>query len=1184
MRLVYFCQNAIMRTHYLFFIAVLFLPWGCRNTTDEKTLFHLVDKAHHGITFQNTISENDSLNILTLEYIYNGGGVAAGDFNNDGRCDLFFTGNMVPSKLYINRGDLKFEDVSEKAGILPSDKWRSGVAVADVNGDGLLDIYVCATIKPDSSLRANTLFINQGISADGIPTFKDQAQKYGVAFGGHSSGAAFLDYDNDGDLDLYILTNTIQKGIPTSYRAKANDGTSVNTDCLLRNNGNETFTDVSKEAGIVHEGYGLGLAIADINQDGWQDIYVSNDYITNDLLYLNNRNGTFTNAIDQCIRHQSQFSMGNDIADINNDGLPDIITLDMLPEGNLRRKTVISGTNYTSYINNRQFGYSHQYIRNMLQLNNGNGSFSEIGQLAGIHQTEWSWSPLLADFDNDGFRDVIITNGFPRDITDKDFGNFRSGPGGNIASIEFLLDSIPVVKISNYAFRNNGDLTFTDVTRAWGMHQPAFSNGAAFADFDEDGDLDYVVNNINGDVLFYENGLYSDAEEVRKDHYLRVKLIGEKGNITGLGARIMLHYDGKLQYHDHSVYRGYISSVEPVAHFGLDSVTTVDTVLVQWPDGRSSLLKNVKADQVLTIKHAEAGEAVTLKKAPHDPLMKDVAVETGIKFVHTEDDKIDFNVQRTIPHKFSQSGPGIAVGDVTNDGLEDFYIGGAANRNGTLFIQRRDGTFASREIKKSASQKEEDQGSLFFDSDNDGDLDLYVVSGTFEYAVDSEQHQDRLYVNDGKGNFTLNPAALPVTTSSGSCVRAADIDGDGDLDLFVGGRIVPWRYPYPAESYILVNEQGRFVNKTDELCAGLKTAGMITDALWTDFDNDGKVDLIVTGEFMPLTAYRNEGAKLTKLNDSGLEQRSGWWNSISTGDFDKDGDMDYIAGNLGLNNYYKASTATPLKVYAKDFDGNNSVDAVLTCYLRSEEGEMKEYPVHFWDELNSQSPKFRRKFNYYKRYGRATIDQVLTGEELKDALIMETNYTASSYIENLGGGKFAVTPLPMIAQIAPVNGIVTADVNDDGNLDVLMTGNDYGNEVFTGRHDAFTGLILMGNGAGKFTPVSPIEGGFIVPRDGKALARLSSAKGELFIATQNQDTARVYAYVKQPAAKEFSPEPYDAWAVLIYGDGAKQKVEFYYGAGYLAQSTRRIRVPQAVRQIVVHDTKGNTRTVGADSL
>jgi hypothetical protein len=1173
-------SSAMKNLRCLFIIpALLMLFFSCADNNDKSTLFKKIGKDDHGIDFENTITENDTLNILSLEYIYNGGGVAAADFNNDGKTDLFFTGNMVPNKLYLNKGNFKFEDVSEIAGIGAKEKWKSSVAIADINGDGWKDIYVCATISPDSALRENILFIHKGLDKDGKPIFEDQAKRYGVNFAGHSSGAAFLDYDNDGDLDLFIITNTILKGIPTSYRPKIADGT-TNADVLLRNNGNGTFTNVSKEAGILEEGYGLGLGIADLNQDGWTDIYVSNDYITNDLLYINNKNGTFTNEIDKRIKHQSMFSMGNDIADFNNDGLPDIVTLDMLPEGNLRRKTVIGGTTYSSYLNNERYGYAHQYIRNVLQLNNGDGTFSEIGQLAGVHQTEWSWSPLFVDVDNDGYRDLLVTNGFPRDITDKDFGNFRAETS-TVASVKYQMDSIPVVKIPNYAFKNNGDLTFKDVTQAWGLNDPSFSNGASFVDLDNDGDVDYIVNNINDGVMMYENTLYrADKKNDSANHFLRVKLEGIAPNLAGLGTKIKLYCDGKLQYHDHSLYRGYVSSVEDVIHFGLGRSTKIDSLVVEWTGHRKSLMTNINVDQLITISQKESNLFAPAEPNDAKTLLTEVTNQRKINFIHKEDDKIDFNVQRTIPHKFSQNGPSLAVGDINNDGLDDFYVGGPAHFDGMLFVQNKAGGFLQKALVKSPTRNEEDQGALFFDADNDNDLDLYVVSGSFEYPVASPAHADRLYINDGKGNFKLAMDALPETLSSGSCVRASDFDADGDLDLFVGGKVVPGQYPYASESYLLINNNGKFSNSAKEIAPELSAIGIVNDALWTDINNDGKPDLMLAGEFMPVTVFVNDGKKLNKQKDTGLEKYSGWWNSLTGSDFDHDGDIDFVAGNLGLNNMYRASSEMPLRCYAKDFDGNNSVDAVLSCYLLSEEGDRKEFPVHFWEELNSQSPKFRRQFKYYKKFGRATLDKILTEADRKDAMVLTAEWTSTSFIENLGNGKFKVVALPMLVQTAPVNGIVSMDVNQDGHADIVMIGNDYGNEVNVGRYDAFTGLVLLNDGKANFKIASIKESGFKVSGDAKSLSRLISAKGEMIVAAQNRGSLKVFA-LEQPFISVFRPQRDDVWAEISYANGTKAKVEFYYGSGYLSQSTRSIILDSSISSVNVYNTKGESRKIAS---
>ena len=1152
-----------------------------------------------GVEFINKVEETDSFNILTYEYIYNGGGVGVADFNNDGLQDIFFTGNQVNNRLYINQGDFKFNDVTEQANVNVPDRWNSGVAVVDINNDGWMDIYICATMKPDSLNRRNMLFINNGLNEKGIPTFTEKAGDYKLDDTGFSINAAFFDYDKDGDLDVYVLTNQKLKNYPTNYRPKIIDGTSPNNDRLYRNNGDETFSNTSKEAGINIEGFGLGLAISDFNKDGWPDIYVSNDYLSNDILYINNRDGTFKNRIADFIGHQSQFSMGNDAADVNNDGMPEIITLDMLPEINTRKKTTIGNKTYQNYINNKQFGYEYQYVRNMLHVNNGlnNGiKFSEVGQLSGVNQTEWSWSPLFADFDNDGKKDLFITNGFPRDITDKDFAIFRADKE-NIAGTRYLLDSIPVVKISNYAYKNLGDMAFSNVTKSWGLDNPSFSNGAAFADLDNDGDLDYVVNNINEPAFIYKNNLekLSKTDGGIKNNYLRIKLEGDRLNKNGIGTKITIYYDtNQIQYNEQSLYRGFLSTVENVSHFGIGVSTIVDSVIVEWPDGKQQILENIPSNQVITINYTSAREhgGTQALKTKSPLLFENAAKAFGISYKHEEDDKVDYNLQRTLPHKFSQAGPGICVGDINNDGLEDFIIGGSSKYNATSFIQKPDGTFAKLKNKspfridnvKDENKKEEDEGLLLFDADNDDDLDLYVVSGSLEDA-NSKVFQDRLYKNDGKGNFSVDIIALPVIEASGSCVRAADFDADGDLDLFVGGRVLPGSYPYSPKSYILKNNNGKFTDVTEQVCGELRSPGMVTDAIWSDFNQDGKIDLILVGEFMSITFFKNEGGKFNELMDSGIEHNVGWWNSITSGDYDKDGDIDYVVGNLGLNNNYQVTKDFPLTICAKDFDGNGSVDPIIACYMRESmtSEDKKLYPVHFWDELNSQSTKFRRKYSSYKQYGSATLESLLTTDDLKGALKMEANNMASSYVENLGHGKFILKNLPIQVQVAPVNGMVTEDVNGDGNLDVVMIGNDYGTEVFAGRYDAFTGILLSGNGMGSFEVVSSLNSGLYIAGDAKALARISSKNGDLLLATQNMDSLKVFSIKKSNEAQQiFTPLTLDSWAEYVDANGIKQRVEFYNGSGYLSQSSRKWRIPINVREISIFNSKGESRKISVN--
>jgi hypothetical protein len=1155
--------------------AVIFC--SCRR--DSDTLFRLLPPDETGIEFANEIVESDTFNILTYEYIYNGGGVGIADFDNNGLKDIFFAGNIVPNRLYLNRGKLSFEDVTATAGVNVEGRWNSGVAVVDINNDGWMDVYVTATMKAAASDRRNMMFINNGLNNDGVPTFTDQAESFGIDDEGYSVTAAFLDYDRDGDLDLYILTNQRMDKVPTSYRPKIADGSAVNNDRLYRNNGNATFTNVTIEAGILLEGFGLGLGVSDLNKDGWPDIYVSNDYLSNDILYINNRNGTFTNRIAEYIGHQSQFSMGNDIADINNDGLSDIITTDMLPETNFRKKTTIGNKSYSTYIYNDRFGYEYQYVRNMLHLNNGLGQgipFSEVGQLAGIHQTEWSWSPLFVDLDNDGLKDLIVTNGFPKDVTDKDFANYRADVG-NIASPGFLNDSIPIVKIPNYAFRNEGNLVFRDATTKWGLGEKSFSNGAAFADLDNDGDIDYVTNNINDKAFVFENLLSVEGEKAGSSGYLNLALVGTSQNRQALGAKVTLFSNGGIQYSECSAYRGFLSSVDHSIHFGLGS-NRVDSVLVEWPDGTSQKLIAPKANQTITVEYEPGG--VLAARVEPDPEFREISRERGIDFIHNEEDFIDFNLQRTLPHKFSQAGPGLAAGDINGDGLEDLLVGGSVGRQLSVMFQQKDGSFRLRSKQTpDAAKRTEDQGLLLFDADGDDDLDLYVVSGGFESNAPSDL-TDRLLLNDGKGNLKEAVNALPDTGASGSCVRAADFDVDGDLDLFVGGRVVPGAYPMPARSYILRNEGGKFIDVTTEVCPALELPGLVVDALWSDYDGDGKRDLVVVGEFMPVMFYHNDGGTFSTAPSTGIENQAGWWNSIVSADYDHDGDVDYAVGNVGWNNNYQVSAGYPLKVFAKDFDGNGSVDPVMACYMReSMDDTVKQlFPVHFWDEMNSQSPAFRRKFTRYKQFGKATVDVLLTQAELAGAVVLEANRMGSVYIENLGAGKFAMRDLPVSAQVSPVYGMVAEDVNGDGNADLLIVGNDYGNEVFAGKYDAGVGGLLIGKGDGTFDFRHARETGFLVPGDAKALVKLATLEGSYYIASQNKGRLLAFQRVKDDLVT-FTPGADDSWAEFTSPDGRRTRVELHYGSGYLSQSSRVISIPKNTVELKIFDWGGKSRTV-----
>jgi hypothetical protein len=1173
---------------------------GCLS---ENGKFVRLSPEKTNITFNNTIYENDSINIFDFANIYNGGGVGVADFNNDGLQDLYFTGNMVENKLYLNKGTMEFQDITAQSGTNGKGVWSRGVAVVDINNDGKLDMYVCATAKRDPLQRINILYVNQGADKNNVPVFKDMAREYGLADTTQSTMAYFFDYDNDSDLDLYIGVNHIIKDEYTNTYKKRNvNGEHPSTGRLYRNDWNDTlkhpyFTDVSRQAGILVEGYTHAVNISDFNNDGWQDIFVANDYISSNVLYINNGDGTFTDRVTEYFKHAAANSMGTDAVDINNDGLDDVIEVDMAPQDNYRKKMFQNPISYQNYQNTEMYGYQYQYVRNILQVNQGptigqgdsiqHPVFSDMGYFAGIAETDWSWTPVVADFDNDGKRDIVFTNGFPKDITDHDFMTFRQ-EAVQLTSKSEMLEEIPEVKIHNYAYRNNGNLSFSDFTGNWGLEEPSFSNGAAYADLDNDGDLDLVINNINDPAMVYENRIV----EGKVINYLQLKFDGPANNINGIGTRVIVHQKGNTQTFSNNPYRGYLSSVSPVMHFGLDTASIVDSIEIFWLGNKKQVLKNVKSNQLLTvhIKDADNYPAKVPTSVAINNWFTNITQQTGITYSHRQRDFIDFNIQKLLPHKFTEYTPGVAVGDVNNDGLDDFITAGSPGFSPMVFIQGPGSKFSTNPMLNeadAAKKKFDERGILLFDADDDTDLDVYISSGGYAYDPRDIGYADRIYINDGKGKFAADTTALPVNTTSKFCVRAGDYDKDGDLDLFIAGRVEPWAYPKPVSSFIYRNDSkdGKvlFTDVTKTTAPSLQNIGLTCDAVFTDYDNDGWTDLILVGEWMPVTFLHNEkGQFINTTGKTGIEDKLGWWNSLAPGDFDNDGDIDYIAGNLGLNSFYKASPEMPISIRAKDFDNNGSYDAVPSLYLRTSlktGAPWFEYPAHTRDDMIKQMISTRNKFQNYRSYAFATIDSLLPPDKMEGALKLSVNYLLSAYIQNDGNGRFSIKELPMQAQASILNGMTVDDFDGDGNLDVCMNTNDYSTDPNIGRYDALNGLVLKGNGNGTFTPLTILQSGINISGNGKGLCKLRGADNScLLIATQNKGPIQVYKNKNTPI-KMVMAEPGDVSAMITLKDGKRQKMEFYYGSSFLSQSGRFFQVGNEMTSVEITDTRGRKRIV-----
>ena len=1079
---------------------------ACERSTQpsEPKLFELLKPEQTGISFSNILPEKPDFNILNYLYYYNGAGVAVGDVDGDGLPDLYFTSNLGSNRLYRNKGNYQFEDITQRAGLADSIGWKTGVTMADVNGDGKIDIYVSG-VDYLSEHGRNVLYINNG---DG--TFTDRTKEYGLEHVGYSTQALFFDYDGDGDLDMYLLDHSTHTQRAVENQPQRGAASPRTGDRLFRNDGGH-FTDVTAAAGLHDgiDGYGLGVVASDFNGDGCPDLYITNDFQGDDYLYINNCNGTFTESIATATGHTSRFSMGVDAADFDNDGRPDIITLDMLPADEQIAKTSAITESYALYNMRLQAGYHPQFARNNLQLNRGKGRFSEIGMLAGVEATDWSWAALFADLDNDGRKDLFITNGVYRRPNDMDYITYV-GQEAVQASLKDtiteanlkLLQKMPQVPLQNYAFHNNGDLTFTSVGSAWGLTEKGFSNGAVYVDLNNSGNLDLVVSNINAPASIYR----SHAREENGNSYLAVALRGATGNTEGIGAKVIVKAQGETQLLEQQPTRGFESSVDTRLHFGLGKATRIDSLTVIWPDRRFQILTNVAANRLLTLAQSDATAKYVYPRERSSQLFADVTSQVKVDFKHQEDTFYDYNREPLIPHVVSTEGPRLAVGDVNGDGLDDFYVGGAKWQPGRLFIQQRDGSFrASSQPSIAADSLDEDIGAEFFDANGDGFPDLFVVSGGNEFWGTADALRPRLYLNDGHGNFQRARDALPDIFENGSCVAVGDFNGDGHPDVFVGSRVVARGYGLIPKSHLLQNDgSGHFTDVTLQVAPQLSEAGMVSSATWIDYDHDGKLDLIVVGEWMPVRVFHQEDGKLVdRTREAGLSGTNGWWNTVEAVDLRGNGRQDLVLGNLGLNSYLRASAKEPARLYVNDFShsGGGNVEQILTSYRNG-----ASYPLAGRDELVHKIPALKTKYPTYQAFGASRIEDIFPGADIRQAQTREADTFASAVALNNGNGTFSLQSLPMEAQFAPIYAALAGDFDGDGKTDLLVGGNLYGVTPALGRYDASYGLLLRGDGAGHFAPVDMERSNFVIDGQMRDLKLLRAADGRRLIAVaRNND-------------------------------------------------------------------------------